>query len=257
MRQGAHRICLTAPCGSGKTVLIAQMLASATMRAKRSWFCVHRVELVRQSVETFSESADIHTGIVAAGFPADPAAPVQVCSVQSLGRRMANLAMPDLLVFDEAHHVPATTWHRIAKAFPEAYQIGLTATPQRLDGRGLRPYFDELLCGPSTAELIAAGYLSTFTLYAPTVAGPPLDGVGIVAGDYNKAQLAQAMEKAHVVGDALEHYQQKCPHARALVFVWSVDASKRLAERFREAGVPTQHVDGDTPRAERDRKSVV
>src|SRR5262245_41014620 len=85
LRSGARRVLLQAPTGFGKTCLTAHMLAGAAAKGKRSWFIVHRRELVDQSVRTFIEAADIHTGIVAAGYPPDPLAPVQVCAVQSLG----------------------------------------------------------------------------------------------------------------------------------------------------------------------------
>src|SRR5580704_10004021 len=206
MRHGARRVLIQAPTGAGKTALVAQMLASAAQRGKRAWFCVHRRELVDQSVTTFVEAADIHTGIVAAGYPATPGAPVHVCSVPSLSRRCHSLATPDLLVFDEAHHLASGTWSQLAEAYPSAHHIGLTATPQRLDGRGLGPYFDVLLQGPTTAELIAQGYLSPYRFYAPS-AGPTLDGVHRVAGDYNRAELDTAMQESTVVGDAVSHYR--------------------------------------------------
>ncbi len=249
MRQRARRICIQLPTGGGKTVLIAQMLATAAQRGKRAWFCVHRKELLEQSVETFIEAADIHTGIVAAGYPSSPLAPVQVCSVQSLARRMDRLTRPDLLVWDECHHLASRTWSDTAKAFPEAIHIGLTATPQRLDGKGLGAYFDTLIEGPTTAQLIAQGWLSPYKFYAPSHAN--LAGVHRVAGDYNKRELAGAMEQSSVVGDALSHYRQHCDGGRALVFAWSIEASERIAAQFVAAGIAAQHVDGETPKAAR------
>ena len=251
MRAGHKRVLIQAATGAGKTVLIAQMLAQASAKGSRSWFVVHRTELLEQSVETFILSAGIHTGIIAAGFSETPLAPVQVCAVQSLARRQARFAPPDLLVFDEAHHQAAVSWAKVAASFPAAYQIGLTATPQRLDRRGLKAYFDDLLCGPSTADLIRDGYLAPYTLFAPTVAGPALDGVGTVAGDYNKKALRIAMDNSTIVGDAVQYYHEHSPTARALVFMWSVESSEQIAQRFREAGIPAEHIDGETSRVER------
>jgi DNA repair protein RadD len=240
-----HRICLQAATGAGKTVMVAQMLKNAVDRGYRAWFIVHRIELVQQSVATFSMAADINTGVLAAGYPTRPGAPVQVCSVATLARRYQMMAPPDLLVFDEAHHVAANTWATIAKACPNAKQLGLTATPQRLDGRGLGEFFDHLITGPSTGWLIQHGFLSPYKLYAPSE-GPSLDGVKTTGGDYNKADLAAAMDKASVTGDALAQYQKDCLGARALVFMWNVKASRELADKFLEAGIPAEHLDGDT-----------
>lgn len=249
MRQGARRVLIQAPTGAGKTALTAHMLANAVERGKRAWFLVHRVELLRQSVTAFVESADIHTGIIAAGFPAEPAAPVQVCSVQTLVRRLSSLQPPDFVVFDECHHIASKSWQTVADALPQAFHVGLSATPQRLDGRGLAPFFDALVGGPSTADLIAQGWLSPYRLYAPST--PKLTGIHTVAGDYNKHELGAAMDTSTVVGDAVSHYRAHCPTARALVFAWSVDASTQIAQQFRNAGIVALHVDGDTPAYER------
>lgn len=252
MRHGAKRVLIQLPTGGGKTVLIAQMLASAAQRGKRAWFCVHRRELLEQSVETFIESADIHTGIVCAGFPVTPLAPVQVCSVPSIVRRIGSLGLPDLVVWDECHHLASKSWSDIAEAYPAAIHIGLTATPQRLDGKGLASYFDTLIEGPTTADLIEAGWLSPYKFYAPGAVN--LAGVHRVAGDYNKHELSLAMEASSVVGDAVSHYRQHCPQARALVFAWSIEASERIAAQFMAAGIPAAHVDGETPKNERAEK---
>lgn len=248
---GKKRILIQAATGAGKTVLIAQMLANAAAKGKKAWFLVHRNELLEQSVATFRTAAEIQTGVIAAGYTPDTSAPVHVCSVQSLQRRLATLDAPDLVVYDEAHHCAAGTWAAIAERFPTVAQIGLTATPQRLDGYGLRDWFDELIVGPSTAELIAAGFLAPYTLFAPTASGPDMGGVRKTAGDYNRQQMAATMQHSTVVGDALDYYIDKANNGRALVFMWSLDASRQLAARFIEAGIAAQHVDGETPRAER------
>ena len=249
MQAGARRVLLQSSTGSGKTALAAQLLASVAANGKRAWFCVHRKELLDQSVQTFIESADIHTGIVGAGYPRTPVAPVQVCSVSSLARRIGSLQPPDLLVWDECHHLPSASWSHIAQQFPSALHIGLTATPQRLDGRGLGAHFDTLLVGPTTAELTAQGYLSPYKFYAPGAVS--MAGVHRVAGDYNRKEASAVMEKSTVVGDAVSHYLQHGAGGRALVFAWSIEASKSIAESFRLCDVEAEHVDGETPKAAR------
>lgn len=251
MRAGCRRLLLQLPTGGGKTILVAHLLAAAAAKGKRSWFCVHRKELLEQAVQTFVEAADIHTGIVAAGYPLDPSAPVQVCSIGSVKRRLSRLAPPDLIVFDECHHVPSASWSAIAAAVPTAHQLGLTATPQRLDGKGLGAYFDHILLGPTVADLIAQCYLSPYRLFAPGV----LDTSALhhVAGDFNKAEVATAMGASTVVGDAVATYQRHAEGGRALVFVWSLEASRALADAFQAAGIPAAHVDGETPTDERKR----
>ena len=74
---------------------------------------------------------------------------------------------PKLIVWDECHHLAAGSWRAIFEAFPTAFHIGLTATPERLDGKGLGTFFKEMIHGPSVQQLIQDGYLSPYKLYAP------------------------------------------------------------------------------------------
>lgn len=248
LRQGCKRLLLQGSTGSGKTVLTAAMLASAAAKGKRAWFVVHRKELIDQSVRTFVEAAELHVGIIAAGYPSDSSAPVQVCGVGSLKRRLSKVSAPDLIVWDECHHLPSQSWASIAAALPDAVHIGLTATPSRLDGRGLRPFFDALLCGPSTADLIAAGYLSPYRLFAP--AQFDASALRKVAGDFSRKEVTAAM-KPTVIGDAVGTYQRHAENGRALVFAWSLDASRAITVAFNERGIPAAHIDGETPATER------
>ncbi len=252
MRQGTRRLLLTAPCGAGKTVLVAAMLQGVIARQKRAWFVVHRRELLRQSVTTLTESADLSVGIVSAGVRLDPREQVQVCGIQSLVRRMGRLSDPDVIVWDECHHVASKSWAAIAARYDKAVHVGLTATPQRLDGKGLGAWFDDLLLGPSVTDLIAQGYLAPYRLIAPP-SNLDLSHVHTVAGDYNKHEAAAAMTSSTVMGDALREYQARASGLRALLFLWSIDASQQTVLRFREAGIAAAHVDGTTPERERDR----
>lgn len=250
LRRGVRRLLIQMSTGAGKTVLAAMILDGAVKRGKRAWFCVHRKELLEQSVTTFVEAADLPTGIVGAGYPSSPLHSVQVCSIQSLKSRLAHLKPPDILITDEAHHCCSPSWSAVAQALPDAVHIGLTATPQRLDGQGLSPFYDEMISGPSTADLIAQGWLSPYTLFAPARA-VNLEGVHRLGGDYNKQEVAERMEAASITGDAVAHYQAHCAGQRALVFAWSVKASRELAAQFVAAGIPARHVDGETPKEER------
>jgi superfamily II DNA or RNA helicase len=154
-----------------------------------------------------------------------------------------------LVVWDECHHVASSTWSTLAASLSGALHIGLTATPQRLDGKGLGAYFDTLIQGPSVAVLTAQGWLSPYRYYAPTLTD--LSAVHRVAGDYNKREAADVMQQSTVVGDAVSHYQQHGNGGRALVFAWSIEASKDIADSFTAAGIEAEHVDGETARVAR------
>jgi DNA repair protein RadD len=251
MRAGTRKILIQSSTGSGKTCLVAQMLKSAAARGKRAWFVNHRRELVRQSVLTLTQAADLSVGIVQSGVRLEPREPVQVCAIQSLARRLDKLPTPDIIVLDEAHHTASKTWAALIAQFPHAFIIGTTASPMRLDGRGLGAWFDVLVEGPSTADLIAQGWLAPYRLIAPPTR-VDLSGVHTVAGDYNKHEAADAMQASTVVGDALSEYQRRAAGTRALLFLWSIAASQETVARFQHAGIAAAHVDGTTPERERD-----
>ncbi|HYR45042.1 MAG TPA: DEAD/DEAH box helicase [Terriglobia bacterium] len=255
LRNGMQRVLLTSPTGSGKTCLTAYMIKNAVEKGKRCWFLNHRRELVRQSVETLEDSAGVHCGMIASGFGANGYHLAQVASIQTLFRRWQKYPLPDLIICDEAHHLVSPSWSALLKAIlerkPEIKIVGLTATPARLDGRGLGDWFQVIVEGPSTATLIGQGYLAKYRMWGAAL--PDLTGVRTVAGDYDKKQLAASLSRTAVVGDALNEYRKHCDGKRALVFMWSIQSSIELAERFNMAGIVARHLDGETDHVVRDR----
>lgn len=234
---------IVAPTGSGKTALTAAMLGTAAERGNLSWFLVHRQELIDQAAATFRD-VGIDYGVISATHYSRPNAKVQICGVQTLVRRIARYRRPDLLVMDEAHHTPAGSWQKILERCPGAHRVGLTATPERLDGKGLAPNFNRIILGPSTAELIEQGYLARYRIFAPSL--PSLAGVHTRAGDYAKDELQAAVDKPSITGDAIKHYRRLADGKRAIAFCVSREHSKHVAAQFQAAGIAAVHVDGET-----------
>ena len=245
---GRRRVLIQAPTGAGKTALTAYMLGQSAARGRRSWFIVHRRELILQSHRAFAR-AGISAGIIGAGFPTDLRHLVQIAGIQTLARRHRLLPDPAIIVWDEAHHIAAGQWSEIYAAY-DCHHIGLSATPSRLDGTGLGQWFDEIVQGPSVSDLIADGWLSPFRLFAPF--RPDLSGVRTRAGDYARDGLEDALDKPSITGDAVSHYRRLADGRRAVVFAVSVEHSRHVAAAFLQAGIRAAHVDGTTPAAERD-----
>lgn len=248
MQLGVRRILIQLPTGGGKTVMASEAMGSAAAQDMRSQFIVHRKELIDQTSKTFFRG-NLNHGFIAAGRPFEPEALAILSGVQTLVNRLDQVLPPLLIIIDEAHHATAGTWARVLEEYPNAFVIGLTATPERLDGQGLEDKFDVLLCGPSVADLIDCGYLSPFNYYAPHE--PELVGVHSVAGDFNRGELGAAMDKPQLVGDIVQHKMRLVPGAQGIVFASSREHSRHIVDAFQGAGVRAAHVDGSLPDKER------
>jgi superfamily II DNA or RNA helicase len=247
--QGASRVCYAAPTGSGKTIVFVYLAHRIVENGQRVAIVVHRGELVEQTCAVLA-AEDLAFGVIAAGYAENPNAPIQVCMAQTLVNRLNRLADIDFAIVDEAHHVMAATWLAILAAAPKARVLGVTATPERLDGAGLREVFDALVIGPTVRELIQAEYLAPFVVYAPERL-VDLKKVRTIAGDYALADLAQRMGAGFVLDDALTEYRKHLDGRSAIAFCTTIEHSRTVARFFRAGGIRAQHLDGDTPTAER------
>ena len=264
---------LVLPTGGGKTTIFSYVTASAASKGRCVYLIAHRAELVKQIATTLARFGTRHR-VIAPGpvvrqcqveqFKAfgrtfvDPQASVIVASVQTLVKRLdAGLPVPDLIVIDEAHHLTMdSTWGRVVSAYPDAKLLPVTATPCRLDGKGLGlgagGFADEMVMGPTMRELIDAGFLSPYRIYAPPNA-LDLTGVRTRMGDYAKDQLSAAMDKPSITGDSVAHYQRLTPGKRAVAFCVSVAHAQHVAAEFKGKGVPAEFLDGTLDAVGRDR----
>lgn len=247
--RGMRRVCYAGPTGSGKTVLFVHAARKAMAQGQKVAILIHRDELVDQTCEAL-EAEGIDHGVIAAGYEETPGALVQVYMVQTLARRPERLDGIRFLIIDEAHHILAATWIALAAAVPTARILGVTATPERLDGKGLSAAFDALVIGPTVKQLIAEGWLAPFKIFAPekTVDHKNLRSMG---GDYALGPLAERMSADSVLADAIAEYRKHLDGQSALAFCATIAHSRATARGFRAAGIDAVHLDGDTPTPER------
>jgi len=249
-RSGARAPLLVAPCGMGKTVVFSAITAGAVERGRRVLILVHRRELIRQASAKLTWAGVAH-GIIAAGFDTSDH-PVQVASVQTLARRLKlQTWQPDLIVVDEAHHAVAGTWANVLSHWPEAYRLGVTATPVRRDGRGLGAMFDRLVLGPSVQQLTAQNFLTPAKIYAPASVAQLLN-LRVRSGDYAPEDAAAELDKPTITGDAIEHYQRLGRGCSAIAFCCTTAHAEHVASQFRDCGIQAQTVLGTTPVEQRE-----
>ena len=251
--RGKERILLVAPTGSGKTVIASSMMQKAKERSNFNLFVAHRRELVMQCSRKLSDFGLNH-GVIMAQKSPNMMADIQVASIQTFASRKDrdDFIKPkaDVIILDEAHRSVSGQFQELIKVYPNAFIIGLTATPCRNDGRGLGNVYEELVEAGSIKELTKLGYLVPNRIVAPTI--PDLQKIRIVAGDYEKKALTKKMNTAKLVGDIVSHWIKYGENRATVVFATSIAHSKHIANIFRQNGVPSGHIDSEQNELERE-----
>jgi superfamily II DNA or RNA helicase len=238
---------LVAPTGSGKTACFAFITARMVERKKRIVILVHRDELVQQVSDALTD-LDVKHGFITAGMHYDRRYLAHVASVMTLVRRLERVAIPDGVITDECHHCIRETSHGKCLAFwrklnPKLWTLGVTATPERLSGEGLGEMFDTMILGPTVRELIDAGWLSPYRLFAPETA-IDMSALHTRAGDFVRGEMDELMGKPQIIGNVVSHYARLCNGAPGIAFCPSVGHAEKTAERFRAAGFRALSIDG-------------
>jgi DNA repair protein RadD len=200
---------LVAPTGAGKTLIAAEIIRSAAARGNRTLFVAPRRELIRQTAAKLSDAgvADPRI-IVAADDLGSRDATVTIGSIQTLTLERWRSVLPpaDLLICDEAHHMAADGWSALARAYPHARILGLTATPERADGRPMGDIFDDIVVAATVRELTDLGHLAPARFWAP----PSL------------------LESGELAMDPLAAYRQHGAGQSTVIFCATVDHAERI-----------------------------
>lgn len=248
---GHHCIMVQSPTGSGKGVMLSHIIKLCHQRGSSVLFLVHRQEILFQ-ISTYLNRHGIDHGIIKSGEQHEDWHPVQLASFQTILRRIKNpyIKSADVIIVDEAHHATAETYKRVIDHFKKKVVLGFSATPSRQSGQGLGNMFDKMISVATIKELTDLKYLAPVRVFAPV--RPDLTGVKVTAGEYNTKQLESAMNKASLVGNIVGHYQKYGENRKAVVFATGVDHSIALRQQFLSEGITSAHLDGTTPKEERE-----
>lgn len=236
--------------GSGKTVVIVELINYFLSQGDSSMVIAHREELINQTAYKLRDKG-LDVGVIMAGIMNDYSRPVQVASVQTLIRRQMPKGIKYIIV-DEAHHILAASYKTIIANYPDAKIIGFTATPIRTNGAGFDDIFEHLIVGPQPQELIKQGFLLQPKYFAAPLRAD-LSSVKKTAGDYNEKALAAVMDKTSLTGDVVKEWHHRAYGKKTITFAVSIEHSKHIVERYKQAGIPAAHLDGGTPKEVRSR----
>ncbi|MFE5509298.1 DUF3427 domain-containing protein [Streptomyces sp. NPDC056529] len=258
-----HRNLLVAATGTGKTVMAAldyKHLRQQHGRELRLLFVAHRQEILRQSLRTYQDvlvdanfGEELHSGLVPEGWKH------VFASVQSLkGQRLEQLAPDhfDVIVIDEFHHGVSSTYRKIIEHFQPLEFLGLTATPERMDGRNVQ---DEFFGGRIAAEMrlweaLENDLLSPFHYFGITD-NTDMSAVAWKRGTYDTSALSDLFTgndaRARLVVQAVRDKVADPGSMRALGFCVSVAHATFMADFFRRAGLKAVALSGETPQEER------
>lgn len=224
--------------GSGKSVMIAEVVKNAVNKGSHILFIVHRKELSYQIENTLKKHGVDLTH-------------VDILSEKRAKNIMDKLTPPKIIVTDETHHSRAKTYKDIYDYFPNALRVGFTATPWRANGKGFTDIYDVMVKGPSVEWLIKNNKLADYE-YKSVVLVDESKLKKSSTGDYTKKSMDNAIPKA-IYGNIVENYKKFANGQKTILYAHSVETSKDIAEQFRNAGINAEHADAKTSATERDR----
>jgi superfamily II DNA or RNA helicase len=262
------------PTGGGKTLTFSS-IAQDMSQIYPTAIMVHRKELVQQICLTLA-SAGLEHNVIAPSATIraiisaqrtlykrqfyNYKAPITVLSVDTLNARI--LKHQDwargikFWICDEAAHVlQKNKWGEAISYFPNARGLGVTATPQRLDRRGLGRHadgvFDVMIEGPRTRWLIENNFLSRYMIAIPESNYRKYLAESKGDTDYSKATMLEAARKSQIVGDVFANYKKHADGTQAIIFADSIETGKRLEEKFNANRVTAKLLTSDNSDEER------
>jgi superfamily II DNA or RNA helicase len=255
IRDGQKRILVYAPTGSGKTAILSSILSDALSRNKKSMLIIHRDFLVEQSrqamIKTGIDSNNI--GIIKAGFPENRDRAIQIAGLQSLQNRPTPDGL-DLVILDECHSTAFFKHYQtIRQETLNAVHLGFSASPWRLKSTdeyfGL--HFEAIAEGPGIGELIESGYLARprYYGYGGLVDICKLDTNK--SGEFKDSQMESEFIKSEVPKAVTEKILELGSGRTGIIFNAGVEQSQIQTQLLNNAGVPTVHLDANTPFKER------
>lgn len=250
-----------APTGSGKTIMLSAVAGRVLVEPDaKACILAHRTELTGQNRAKFER---VNPGMSTSVFDANEkswSGQATFAMVQTLSRLSHLEQMPtlDLLVIDEAHHSSSPSYRAVIDAVlarnPKAGICGLTATPNRGDGKGLRDVFSNVADQITLGEMIAAGHLvSPRTFVIDVGVQDALKNVRKTAMDFDMDEVASILDKRLITEAVIKHWKEKASSRKTIIFCSTVAHAQNVCDAFIDAGINSVLIHGEL--SDGDRKS--
>ena len=250
---GDRATLLVMATGTGKTTVFGDVARRCLAKKNRVLVLAHRDELVRQAARRIQAMTGVEPSIEKADEGYDFSSPVCVASVQTLkGERLERFPRNwfALVVVDEAHHAVADSYRDILEHF-KCHSLGVTATADRADRRGLAEVFDSIAYEYPIARAVSEGYLTPIVAKCLPLE-MDLRGVKVSHGDYQVGDLGNALEP-YLEGIAAK-MAVECEGRKTLCFLPLVDTAEKMRDVLRAHGVRAVDVSGRDSASDRKEK---
>lgn len=247
--RGNKSILVSSPTGSGKSVFFSQITRNAFDRDFRVWVIVPLTELMGQTQRHFHKWSIPHN-LIASGRKESRAFKIHIVSKQTLERRWNQVKnWPDLIIIDEAHVNYDFQLKLLSLCQEHTKIMGLTATPERLDGRGLNEIYQDVVFGPSRQTLVEQHYLSNVDYYRIPLEGlEELHKIGI---DVKADELEALFKRRAIYGNVVEQWKETAYKKPTLAFCRNVAQAERWAQEFRNHGFKFECLEGKMKKGKR------
>lgn len=248
------------PTGTGKTVLLSEVVKSEEQRVKNPWvwIVVHRRELVEQIRDTLNTMLSCPYSTLDTTSPLlSENSRIKVMSIQWLSRHYQDMAeKPSLIVIDEAHHAVAKTYAEVMNAYPEARKLGVTATPCRLNKKGFTDLFDVLLQSWPTKKFIADGRLSLYdymSIKADSIDQRMVFGLTKrgADGDFSLKEMSEKLDVQPSIERLCDTILRYASNKKGIVYAIDIKHAEHIAEQYRVHGIHAVAISSRTPNDER------
>lgn len=237
-KSGHRAPLLVLPTGAGKTYTFMYIVKQLEAANRKVWVVVHRENLAIQTGDA-ARTLGIPFSIIGAGHSENMFYNFQIAKVASVPGRFNRLSSPDVIIVDEAHHSTAGQWAKIIKQYPNAKILGVTATPERLDGKALGVnsggFFDDLIVGPTMRELCEKGFLSNPKYF--TFGNLDTEKIHITSGgDFDTKESGAELNRPKILNDTVARYRATCDGQPAIAFCCTVKHAEDVADEFNAFG---------------------